>query len=125
MSWLRNVLIGIDQLGNTVAGGNPDVTVSARVGYNAKMVKGKTRHYWLLMELLINFTFYPDDGPNHCYEAYMADKNEEHKHGSDWMRFILSVFIIVGCIFLSVITRLYVLIFPKAHYSKLETNQAT
>jgi len=122
MSWMRNVLIGIDQLGNAVAGGNPDVTVSARVGYNAKNVEGKTRYYWLLMEFIINFTFYPLDGPEHCYEAYMADKDEVHKHGSDWMRAVLSIFIIVGCAFLSVITRLYVLIFPKAHYSKLGVN---
>lgn len=38
MSWLYGVLVGIDQLGNTVAWGNPDVTVSARVGHNAKKV---------------------------------------------------------------------------------------
>jgi len=100
-------------LGNSVAGGNPDVTVSAPVDYNAKEVKGKTRYYWLLMEFIINFTFYPVDGSNHCYEAYLEDKDESHQHGSDLMRFLLSVFIIIGYIFLSVITRIYVLGFLR------------
>jgi len=32
MNWATGVLIGIDQLGNAIAGGNPDSTISARVG---------------------------------------------------------------------------------------------
>ena len=30
--WLFNILIGIDQLGNTLAGGDPDETISSRAG---------------------------------------------------------------------------------------------
>lgn len=31
--YFSNFFVAIDQLGNTVAGGNPDNTISARVGY--------------------------------------------------------------------------------------------
>ena len=32
LAWLRNVLIGLDQLGNAALRGNPDETISSRVG---------------------------------------------------------------------------------------------
>lgn len=32
MKWLKNVLIGLDQLANAVAGGDPDETISSRCG---------------------------------------------------------------------------------------------
>ena len=38
--WLFNILIGIDQLGNTLAGGDPDETISSRAGKAKK--EGKT-----------------------------------------------------------------------------------
>lgn len=36
--WLINILISIDQLGNTIVGGDPDETISSRLG------KLKQRH---------------------------------------------------------------------------------
>ena len=36
--WTLNILISIDQLGNTILGGDPDETISSRLG------KLKTRH---------------------------------------------------------------------------------
>lgn len=33
--WLKRVMLGVDQLGNTVANGHPDETISSRVGRNA------------------------------------------------------------------------------------------
>lgn len=30
--WLINILLGIDQLGNTIVGGDPDETISSRLG---------------------------------------------------------------------------------------------
>lgn len=32
MKYAKNILIGIDQLINTICGGNPDETISSRVG---------------------------------------------------------------------------------------------
>ena len=38
MSYSRNLFIAIDQLGNALGAGNPDVTVSARTGYFANII---------------------------------------------------------------------------------------
>ncbi len=120
MGWLKGVLVAIDQLGNAIAGGNPDVTISARTGYFANVFKTNLRFYWKSLEYIIDFTFYPIDGPNHCYQAYLADKEEEkHKLGSDIMRLILSLITIIACIPISIFARIYVLVFPKAKYKKV------
>ena len=51
MSYVKRVLIAIDQLGNTLADGDPDETISSRVGRNA--VAGK---WWALVaEKAIDF----------------------------------------------------------------------
>jgi len=82
-SWLYNVLVSLDQLGNTIAGGNPDSSISARVGYfaNKGASKTKTPKYWKFLENIINFTFWPVDGENHCIDAYERDC-EEHNSGN-------------------------------------------
>ena len=63
------ILIAIDQLGNAIAGGNPDSTISARVGYfSDKTLREKTlgRHaYWKGLERIIDFAFFPIDGEKH------------------------------------------------------------
>ncbi len=120
MGWLKGVLIATDQLGNAIAGGNPDVTISARTGYFANVFKTNLRFYWKSLEFFIDFTFYPIDGPRHCYHAYLADKEEEkHKLGSDFMRLVLSFITIIACIPISIFTRIYVLVFPKAKFKKV------
>jgi len=111
--WINGVLVAVDQLGNAIAGGNPDATISARTGYFARVEETPFRPYWKLMERIIDFTFLPIDGPDHCYNAYLADKDEKNEEGSDLMRGLLGVIIIGVCIPLSVITRLYALVFPR------------
>ena len=60
--WLYSVLIAIDQLGNALAGGYADSTISARVGYNARDAAPASSNYWRLLEWVINYTFMPLDG---------------------------------------------------------------
>ncbi|WP_237058059.1 hypothetical protein [Microbulbifer sediminum] len=112
-SWIGGVLVAIDQLGNAIAGGNPDATISARVGYFAGHHEQPLWPYWRLLERVIDFTFLPIDGPRHCHFAYLKDR-QQMREGSDLMRLVLSLLIIVTCIPLSVITRLYVKVFPRA-----------
>jgi len=116
MSWIKGVLIAIDQLGNAIAGGNPDVTISARTGYFANEFKTKLQFYWKTMEYIINFAFYPIDGPDHCHKAYKADEDESHKAGSDFMRAILGLITIAACILISILTRVYVVILPGVKF---------
>jgi len=95
-----NLLISVDQLGNTISGGNPDSTISARVGYFTQN-RDETNmfYYWKGLEKLINFSFYPLDGQDHCHQAYNKEGGKAYvKTGKDWMRFALSFIIITSCI---------------------------
>ena len=107
-SWPVAVLVAIDQLGNAIAGGNPDSTISARVGYfSARANLGKG--YWKSLEAIINFMFFPIDGPKHCYQAWQADIDELFKRGSDFARVILSVIIVVACLIIAIVLRVLVI----------------
>lgn len=67
------VWIGQDQLVNAVFGGNPDVTVSSKVGY-LKQEGSKTA---AAMAVVIDWLFYVAVGQeNHCVESIEYD--EEH-----------------------------------------------
>lgn len=103
--WLWNVLVAIDQLGNTIAGGNPDITISARVGFFAnKSDDRRFYYYWKFLELVIDFTFYPLDGPRHCLQALEGDNEQGHIHGSDLMRSLLGLIALTACIFIALVT---------------------
>ncbi|MDC9720151.1 MAG: hypothetical protein PSN46_05400 [Gammaproteobacteria bacterium] len=104
--WLSAVLVAIDQLGNALSGGYPDSTISARVGYNARHSNPLTRDYWLLLEWVINFSFEAIDGPDHCYQAYVNGSKTHYRDGSDLMRFILSLLIIINALPIAVIAKL-------------------
>ena len=74
------LFVSIDQLGNSIAGGNADNTISARVGYYnyhyPPYLGGKTPWYWKLFKNIIDKSFYPVDGNSHCHEAYHNDAGE-------------------------------------------------
>ena len=103
--WLYSVLIAIDQLGNALAGGYADSTISARVGYNVGHAAHERQNYWRLLEGIINYTFLPLDGPDHCYQAYLAGNQTYYRDGSDLMRVILSSLIISNAIPIAIVTR--------------------
>ncbi|WP_440875964.1 hypothetical protein [Thalassotalea sp. PLHSN55] len=116
MSYLKNVLVAIDQLGNALCGGNPDVTISARTGYFANVGDTSIRMWWQLMERIINFAFSPFDGPNHCLDAYHADNESHHNEGSDFLRALLGFIIIVTCLFIAILSRVWVVFLPSSGY---------
>lgn len=126
MKWFLRILIAIDQLGNAIAGGYPDAVISARVGYFANKEKSPIQRYWIALEWVIDFAFYPIDGPNHCLCSLNDDKDEKFIHGSDFARAILGLIIIAACIFIAVILRIVVLVIPSSHYkfklSELKSN---
>jgi hypothetical protein len=72
MAYVTRLLIAIDQLGNTILGGNEDETISSRVGRNA--IAGKK--WALIAEKVINALF----GAGHCrraIETRLLDSEEE------------------------------------------------
>ena len=73
-SYIGRVLQSFSQLGNALVGGDPDISISARTGYESH----HTDHWWWdFAENLIDFAFYPIDGPDHCYDAWQKDKLED------------------------------------------------
>jgi hypothetical protein len=66
--YISHLFISVDQFGNALAGGNPDNTISARVGYynHHYYETNKVPWYWSLFERIIDTAFYPVDGPAHC-----------------------------------------------------------
>ena len=113
-SWPVAVLVAIDQLGNAIARGNPDATISARVGYfSAKAIRGKG--YWKTLEDIIDFAFFPIDGPRHCYQAWQSE-DEHFWRGSNLGRFILSLIILIVCPVIAYVLHLIVLIIPPWRY---------
>lgn len=57
---LRQILIAIDQLANTLLGGMADETISARA----------YRNDWTLVMRIIDWMF---QDPNHCKDAYYSE----------------------------------------------------
>ena len=66
-AYLFNIMVGIDQLGNVLIGGNPDETISSRIGRAA--LAGKA---WAVpIEKLINALFWFAER-DHCRNAIEA-----------------------------------------------------
>lgn len=67
MSYIKNVLIAFDKLGNALAMGSPDVTVSARIGYHAS--NQSSFRYWTTLQYIVDWAFEPIDGEGHCVQS--------------------------------------------------------
>lgn len=93
------LLLNIDRLGNAICAGDYRATVSGRVGYHAQ----KLQAYWIVLEWVIDSTFYPVDGKNHCNRAYQWEKAKgfSHRRGNDIALALLSVLVVAGCAILA------------------------
>ncbi len=102
MRYLGRFFIAIDQLGNVLAGGNPDNTISSRVGYynSRNYTESQVAWQWRFFEQIIDVTFYPIDGPNHCHEAYYSDSGEvfDENTKNELLVFLSAIIIIPSCI---------------------------
>lgn len=103
-SYVHNVMVSVDQLGNAVFGGNPDSTISARTGYFA--ARGSDR-FWILQERLINYAFKPIDGPNHCRQAWQADANETFYAAGPVAKIAMGLTVCVMCVVIGTGLRIY------------------
>jgi|JI7StandDraft_1071085.scaffolds.fasta_scaffold483599_1 hypothetical protein len=118
MRYLFNLLVSIDQLGNTICGGNPDCTISARIGYFASLKTGIYRYYWKFVESIVDFTFWPLQGPGHCFKAYQNDPGDVvNNNNVAFFRLIMTFFIMATCIPMSAF---FYLIYPFRKLLKLE-----
>lgn len=69
MNYLKANVIAIDQLGNTLLGGSPDETLSAR----AWRVEQKGGLWGRLLRPTIDFVFRVFGDPDHCRLAYLSE----------------------------------------------------
>ncbi len=93
MSYIRSVLIAFDQLVNALTGGNPDCTISA-----CAYVHGLNSAFWRTLERIINYTFEPVDGIEHCLQAYHADSSEIYHDGGYVRKFFIGLCVLLFCI---------------------------
>jgi hypothetical protein len=105
--YISHLFISVDQFGNALAGGNPDNTISARVGYyNHHYYKtNKVPWYWSLFERIIDTAFYPVDGPAHCHEAYHNDAGEvfDHRVTNVMIALAATLVIIPSCVLIALL----------------------
>lgn len=95
---LMNLILNIDRLGNAITGGYYRYTISGRVGYFAIMRPNK---YWLFLQWVIDSTFYPIEGRGHCKKAFKFEAGKRYRRGNDVALFLLSLFVVAGCVFLA------------------------
>lgn len=99
--FIYRILVSLDQLGNTLGGGHEDITISARTGYCASILN---RKWWKIVEAIINFTFYPIDGKNHCLQAYRADpRQDKYWKGNAFNFVVVAILATIVCIPVSII----------------------
>lgn len=73
--YFLNILISIDQLGNTFAGGDPDETISSRLGKIKRKHNGKIPWYKPMAKTICYLLCKVD--PGHCIDAIEEDEGED------------------------------------------------
>ncbi len=98
MNWFSAVCLGTDQLVNAITGGNPDISISARIGYHVRQSRST---YWKTLSKIVDVTFYPLDGAGHCDLSYMGDMFEDYAEELDELeKGVLALTVTVSCILL-------------------------
>ena len=101
--YIKRVLRMLSQAGNTIAVGDTDVSISARIGYN---YLNHRNLYWSICKNIVDFGFYPLDGKwNHCVNAYKKDTEENYDTGKGSIigLVLMTIFMLLGCIIISII----------------------
>jgi hypothetical protein len=71
---LKQILIAVDQLGNTLLGGWADETISARSW------RLQHKRHWAYARALIDKIFFWE--PGHCEKAHQSELERRHVHPS-------------------------------------------
>lgn len=93
------VLLEIDRFFNALSGGYYKATISARVGYYSKTKKNP---FWKFLEWVIDETFRPIDGRDHCQNALEWEGVNHYRRSSDVALAFLSIFVVIGCLIIAI-----------------------
>ena len=69
--YFKNVLISIDQLGNTLIGGDPDETISSRAGKSVQRNSSNRGGVWYVLCRMLHWI-----DKNHCLDAIEEDEGK-------------------------------------------------
>ena len=96
---IKKVFIAIDKFLNFLSGGSIKNTISGRVGYYANHANSYVKWYWNILQFIIDTTFYPMDGLNHCFNSYYKDvtKGDYKPTKRVIFFFLLSLFTVTAC----------------------------
>lgn len=76
--YFLNLLIAIDQLFSAIAFGDPDETISSRLGKTQRGDFGPVWFaVWWPLRLLVDLIFFPFDGWGHCRKSIEEDEGDE------------------------------------------------
>jgi len=111
MNYMKRMLIAIDQLGNAICDGHPDTTISARLHWLSISENKKPWgfKYFLALRRVVDFTFYPFDGPGHCYQAYYYQRQTVLR-GSKIALMIMGALVFISCFLIAPIGWIYQII---------------
>ena len=102
------VFYNISRLANALSGGSHKNSVSGRVG--AKVIFS-AHPFWQLASRVIDHTFEPVDGAEHCFNAYLVEaargNNPKHRRGNDFGLIVLVIFTALACAALWLPFKLY------------------
>lgn len=73
--WIVNILIGIDQLGNSILMGDPDETISSRLG-KMKLRYGGTIPWYRPLSKIVDYGLDKIDS-NHSIDAIEEDEGKD------------------------------------------------
>lgn len=75
--YLLNVLVSLDQLASAILGGDPDETISSRLGKSQRGdYGGAQRMLWMPVAVMVDLIFLKLDGPDHCRRMIEEDEGE-------------------------------------------------
>ena len=105
MSYIRNLLVAGDQFINTLCGGDPDATISGRVGHFAIRAEGSQAVFWRCLAFCIDWALLPVDGPRHCWRVSLVEGGR-YRPGSDLARAVLALLSLPACALIGLALRL-------------------
>ncbi len=73
-----NILIAIDQLLNAILFGDPDETISSRLGKTQRGDHGPIwSTFWMPLRFFVDLLFFPFDGWGHCRKSIEEDEGDQ------------------------------------------------
>lgn len=100
MNYLKRNLVAFDQALNAICDGNPDNTVSARLGYFRSTYPDE--RLWKILSGTVDTLFWFIEGHSHCYRAYLNDRHETFSAGSRYAKWALTFGVIATFVLLIV-----------------------